>query len=346
MKKLLLIGSSTIHTYNYLQLIKDYFDEIVLITDKKREGYNYKIIELDFSLKKISNLLNTPRSISKIIADFKPSVIHIHQINSFAFYGSLSTKKFSIPVILTAWGSDILLLPYRSWLMKQMVKFNLRQATAYTSDSIFMADEMRKLFPSKKMDILIANFGIGIDVIEREKENIIYSNRLHKKLYRIDKIIYAFKRFINNDIDNNWKLVIAATGEETEKLKQLVAQLKMEDKVTFVGWLNKEQNAEWYAKAKLFVSIPESDATAISLLEAMACGCLPVLSNLPANKEWVEDGKNGLIVKNIDSDFLSDALNIEMNKAALLNKNIIISHGTRDANQKKFIELYSKVKLK
>ena len=51
MRKLLLIGSNTIHTYNYLKLIEDYFDEVLLITDKKSNQYDYPTIELSFNFR-------------------------------------------------------------------------------------------------------------------------------------------------------------------------------------------------------------------------------------------------------------------------------------------------------
>ena len=106
-----------------------------------------------------------------------------------------------------------------------------------------------------KLNILIANFGIGIDTQQLPKENIIYSNRLHFPLYRIDQVIKSFNLFSKTDQGNYFKLIIAATGAETEELRTLVKTLGIEDKVEFAGWVNKEKNAEYYAKAKIYVSI-------------------------------------------------------------------------------------------
>jgi glycosyltransferase involved in cell wall biosynthesis len=221
-----------------------------------------------------------------------------------------------------------------------MVQFNLRHADFFTSDSEFMAEEMRSLLPKRKLDILIANF--GIEIIEKDllKENIIYSNRLHKKLYQIESVINAFKLFLENSIDKTWKLVIAATGEETNNLKSMVEHLNLKGNVEFVGWVDQEKNVEYYSKARLFVSIPESDATSISLLEAMAYGCIPVLSDLPANREWIDDGKNGIIVNSPSENIFERALKLNISEVASINKRIIIEKGTKVANKKKFIQLY------
>ena len=339
MKKLLIIGSNSIHVYNYINLVKDYFDEIILITNKKREGTDVKTIELDFHLK-LSSRLKTVAKIKNLIQEYAPSIIHIHQMNSYAYYSLIAARKSSVPKILTAWGSDILLSPKKNCLLKKMVQFNLRHADFFTSDSEFMAEEMRSLLPKRKLDILIANF--GIEIIEKDllKENIIYSNRLHKKLYQIESVINAFKLFLENSIDKTWKLVIAATGEETDNLKSLVEQLNLTENVEFAGWVNNEKNIEYYSKAKLFVSIPESDATSISLLEAMAYGCIPVLSDLPANREWIDDGKNGIIVNSPSENIFERALKLNISEVASYNKKIIIEKGTKVANKKKFIQLY------
>jgi glycosyltransferase involved in cell wall biosynthesis len=56
----------------------------------------------------------------------------------------------------------------------------------------------------------------------------------------------------------------------------------------------------------VFVSVPDSDGTSVSLLEAMGAGCLPVLSDVPANREWVVHGSNGLLVEDLSR--LSEAL--------------------------------------
>jgi len=339
MKKLLIIGSNSIHVYNYINLVKDYFDEIILITNKKREGTEVKTIELDFHLK-LSSRLKTVAKIKKLIQEYAPSIIHIHQVNSYAYYSLIAARKSSVPKILTAWGSDILLSPKKNYLLKKMVQFNLRHADFFTSDSEFMAEEMRSLLPKRKLDILIANF--GIEIIEKDflKENIIYSNRLHKKLYQIESVINAFKLFLENSIDKTWKLVIAATGEETNNLKSMVEHLNLKGNVEFVGWVDQDKNVEYYSKARLFVSIPESDATSISLLEAMAYGCIPVLSDLPANREWIDDGKNGIIVNSPSENIFERALKLNISEVASINKRIIIEKGTKVANKKKFIQLY------
>jgi len=345
MKKLLLIGSNSVHTFNYFYLIEDYFDAIVLITEVENELEATKLIgkyAVPSSLKNPFNYYKAIKKYQEILQKEKPDIIHIQQISTYSFLliKALRKLKLSIPVVVTAWGSDVLVNPAKGFLYKKMVQYVLNHGNAFTADAQFLAAKMQ-LLVSKKIDITIVNFGINVENIPVQKENIMYSNRLHQSLYRIDKIIIAFSKFLQQNPD--WKLVIAATGTETDHLKQLCKMLSIESNVEFLGWVDAKTNSENYAKAKIWVSIPESDATAISLLEAMSLGCIPVVSNLPANREWVENQRNGVVVDNIDTPFFERFAEIEFEKAIAINKKLIAEKGTKEVNKKRFIEIYQKL---
>lgn len=345
-RKLLLIGSVTVHTYNYYNLVKPYFDEVLLITDIPRENQTIEKIEyVSFSYKKVSNYYFTVKKIRQSCKAFKPDIIHIHQINSVALYSILALKKIKIPIVLTAWGSDLLISPKRSVILKFIVQYCLKRADIITADSEYLGKEVLKYIPNDKNKLVIANF--GIDIFSKNtstKENIIYSNRLHKKLYNIDEIIRAFKK-LEDSGKNIYQLVIGAIGPETESLKQLVADLGLIEKVTFVGWLNFEDNLNWYSKSKFYVSIPDSDATSISLLEAMYYGCYPIVSALPSNKEWITDNVNGKFYKN-DFNFILDLNQTSLDKAASINKDIILEKGTKSVAFHKFTQIYNSLIVK
>jgi len=112
-------------------------------------------------------------------------------------------------------------------------------------------------------------------------------------LYRIDRIIEYFSEFVKTNHD--WSLIVAGVGEETEKLKEKAIKLGIMDKIDFVGWLDQSQNHYYYSIAKVYVSIPMSDGTSVSLLEAMSAGCIPIVSNLPVSNEWIKHLRNGII---------------------------------------------------
>ncbi len=340
MRKLLLFGPDSIHVVNFLELISGYFDEIRVITDDQGQGYEYpNHVKINPSIR---NPISTRLKISKIrqiIKDFRPDVVHLHNINSTSFLLYKALMGLDIPTVATAWGSDVLVNPNRSFILRGIVKNVLSEFNYFTCDALFMVNEMQKL-ASKDLQIEVANFGVDEAPEYSEKKNIIYSNRLHKPLYRIDLIIQVFFEFLKKNPNEEWKLVIAATGTETERLKQLVAKSVFAKQVDFVGWVDKKQNYDWYQQSKYYISIPISDGTSVSLLEAMENGCIPILSNLPANNEWVIDGFNGIIFKNKFDKPFESAGNIDLNRAKSINKEIIRIHALKESNRKKFVSIY------
>ncbi len=300
-KKLLVVGSNTIHVYNFIALVEAYFDEVLLVTNKVNHSYNVKSIEIDFTLGPHS--WKTVRSIREIIKEYNPSVIHVQQVNTYAFLTTISAKNLSIPIVVTAWGSDVLINPKKSFLLKKMLQYVLNHAYSITADSNHVLNVAQELV-RKELVLHNINFGIVIDDCpNRDKKNIIYSNRMHKDLYNIDKIIYAFSKFYKNNSD--WKLIVAGSGDSTENLKALTKELSIEKCVEFVGFLDQEENYRYYCESKIYVSVPQSDSVSISLVEAIICGCIPFVSNLDANREIIDNGKNGFIVSDLERiDFL------------------------------------------
>jgi glycosyltransferase involved in cell wall biosynthesis len=73
------------------------------------------------------------------------------------------------------------------------------------------------------------------------------------------------------------------------------------------GRVDEDRLAEIVRNAHLVVSVPESDATSVALLEAMAAGLAVIVSDLPANRQWV-DGRGGRRVPVGDGEALAQAL--------------------------------------
>jgi glycosyltransferase involved in cell wall biosynthesis len=342
-RRLVLIGTGVIHTFKYLSLIEDAFEEILVITDQPKEDIKHPQITFDFSMRSLFQIPGKIKQLRKKIHQFNPDIVHVHQANSCAWYAIKACGK-KYPLVVTAWGSDVLSTPTKGIMYRQLIKYVMSHAHYFTSDAVYMADVMRKYAGPHKPEILIANFGIDITPGNFEKERLVYSNRQLTPLYRIDKVIEIFYELISSgELNKDWKLAIAATGSEEVHLKSLVHKLKIENSVNFFGWVGREQNTTLYQKASIFISIPESDATSISLLEAMACGCIPVVSNLPANREWIIDNKNGCIMQPDEKDILLRAIRLNIQKVQEINSEIIQREGTKEANKIKFIDFYDKV---
>jgi glycosyltransferase involved in cell wall biosynthesis len=249
----------------------------------------------------------------------------------------LVAKGLNIPVITTVWGSDILIVPFKNFIFRFITKNILKHSSIVTADSEEIIETMQYLFPADKY----IKLQYGIDpIFPVEKKNFIYSNRLHQKLYRIDLILKEFASFSEKYPD--WQLIIAATGKETENLKKITNNLNLQNKVVFTGWLTKKENDELYSKSSIYISIPTSDGTSVSLLEAMSAGCIPVVSDLPVSREWINDGLNGIIFKPGDNSF-EKAICIDFNSCKEINNEKIKKYALRKNNTKEFYKLYETI---
>lgn len=342
MKKLLLIGSNSgnAHLKNYLELIREYFDEVLIVSDCPVEYAPYELVS--FSLKNPLKIRSSILKLKEIIHDYNPSIIHVHQANSYAFIAGKANNG-SKPMALTAWGSDILILPKKSIIHRWLVNQSLKFADIVTADSEQMIQEIHKLCPEK--EAVKANFGVDIDLREPmspDRELILYSNRMHEPLYRIEDVLKEFKTLCK-DLDG--QLILAGKGSLTEKLKEYTKLNQLTNRVTFAGFVTKTQNKENYLISKFFISIPRSDGTAISLLEAMAYGCIPVLSDIPANREWVDDGKNGIIIGRTEplSLAIKRGLQLDVEKVQQYNRDLINLRAMKSANAAIFKGIYARI---
>jgi glycosyltransferase involved in cell wall biosynthesis len=193
----------------------------------------------------------------------------------------------------SAWGSDILVTPERSVLMKWLTRRVLRACTLCTSDSQHMAQRMHALGAGEVM-----SFPFGLEALPAapaaKDEALFFANRGLEPIYAPERVLAVFA-----SLARDWpqaRLVLANQGSLREALMARAAEPDLAGRVQFVGRLAADEQARWYAQARWYLSLPQSDSVSVSVLEAMGHGAIPILSDLPANRELVRDGENGLVL--------------------------------------------------
>ena len=302
------------------------------------ENYQVNLIEegIDFSFR---NFFSALKQTKTILSKLSPDILVLYQLNLTAFVATLANRKKKIPTFAIGIGSDILTMPKKGLAYKAMLKYVLKHSQAYNAGSPYLLEQMQKYCP-KNSEILLANLGIN-PIQAQKKENIIYSNRLHSPLYRIDKVIKAFANFVSKPEFEDWQLVVAATGKEKE-FQQLSQSLGIEHKVKFVGWLSQKENAEYYAKSKIYISLPKSDSFPISLMEAMSGECLCIVSDLPAYKGIMKNNENCLVVSDLEiekADYIEKVLQLDTPSILKQNKTFAEDYADIEKNKEKFISI-------
>ena len=220
--------------------------------------------------------------------------VNAHYVTS---HGTLAwlARKLGVRALLaaSAWGSDILVTPERSRVLRWVTGRVLRDAAICTSDSAWMAGRMRML---GARDVMTFPFGLdALPAAPAAKEPaLFFANRGLEDIYDPHRVLTLFA-----GVAAAWpgaRLVVANSGSMSDALRAQAAALGLAGRVDFVGRLDAAAQADFYARARWYLSVPRSDSVSVSVLEAMAHGCIPLLSDLPANRELVRDGANGLIL--------------------------------------------------
>ncbi len=99
------------------------------------------------------------------------------------------------------------------------------------------------------------------------------------------------------------RLVIVGSGEMLGPLLQLSEELGQREHCVFVP--STAEVPQWLSSIDIFVLPSISEALSNSLMEAMACGCAPVASNIGGNGELVEHGERGLLFRAGDAEELA-----------------------------------------
>ncbi|MBN1192837.1 MAG: glycosyltransferase family 4 protein [Coriobacteriia bacterium] len=247
------------------------------------------------------------RAIKRAIRAFEPDVVHGHSAFNYGLWATLAGFPRTL---VTCWGSDVLIAPSLSATNRRKVRQALRRASYVTATSRTLLAAAESV-AGRPLRGEVLHWGVDTDVftpVSREpREHLtLLSLRAHKPLYNIDVILRAFAR-VHSD-HGHVRLVVGHQGDETARLEQLASDLGVADAVNFIGWVAEADLPGLYRSADVYISVPDSDGSAVSNLEAMASGLAVVASDLPSTREWVEPGVSGVLVPARDESALVSAL--------------------------------------
>jgi len=121
-----------------------------------------------------------------------------------------------------------------------------------------------------------------------------------------DIMLQGFARVVRGGSDARCELI--GYGPEEARLRHLVDELGLGDRVAFLGRMGQAQILERLTAADLFVLTSSYEGMPGSVLEAMACGLPVVATDVDGTREVVEDGVTGVLVRPDDVTALTGAL--------------------------------------
>lgn len=242
-----------------------------------------------------------------LVRRLRPHVVHAHYATSYGLLAALSGHQH---IVITAWGSDTLIAPRRSVLLRILLRFSLSRAEAVTSMATHMNASLLGLgVQPQRLHVL--PFGVEVDrfaaaaALDRREGSVICTRRF-EPLYDVQCLVRAFAAARNYGYLRT--LTLVGDGPLRSELETLVRSLGIEECVKFVGQLDHDALPSILGMQEVFVSPAWSDGNNISLNEAMAAGCFPIATEIPANTQWITQGVNGFVYPTGDVTALATLL--------------------------------------
>jgi teichuronic acid biosynthesis glycosyltransferase TuaC len=252
------------------------------------------------------------RTLARLIADgYQPDAIDAHYLYPDGVAAVWLGRRFKLPVVVTARGSDVSEWPGLA-LPGKLIRRTLREANALIAVSGALEQGMIALGANPACVTVLRN-GVdseGFRPHNREdarstlglvRPTIISVGHLIERKGH-DRVIEALA--LLPDLG----LMIVGEGPERAKLVALAARLGVTDRVWFTGALPQAELPLYYSAAEALVLASSREGWANVLLEAMACGTPVIASPIWGNPEVVRERAAGLVCRENTPAAIADSL--------------------------------------
>ncbi len=326
------LGYST-HDHRFLKAISDGGHEVffVQLEGNQRQVEDLPVPENVRQVKwkggrepfRWSKLPGMVLDFKRLIHNIKPDLVHAGPIQTCTFIAALSGFR---PILAMSWGFDLVRdANLNSW-MRWVTRYTLKRSAFFTSDANVSRDKA-VAFGMDSEKTVIFPWGTNIEHFipkkaQSGKKNPINKNRKPKTInpksitlfcsrswesnYGVDVLAKAFVKVVNMNRDVN--LILLGGGSQGAKIRQTLMNGGVMERVHFGGQVSQRDLPRWYHMADIYISPSHVDGSSVTLMEALACGLPCLVSDIPGNKEWVEDGGNGWLFRDGDVDDLVEKI--------------------------------------
>jgi len=269
----------------------------------------------------------------RVVKEIKPDIIHTGPIQTCAFIAVLSGFR---PILTMCWGYDLVQDAERNSWMKWVTRYTLKRSAFFTGDAQFTRDKAVEFGMDAEKTVV---FAWGTDIehfapkkaganrksktlapgahlpraqvpgsagVVNPKSVTLFCNRTWESIYGVDTLAKAFVKVAatNPNVD----LILLGGGSQAARIRQILINGGVLDRVHFGGQVAQNDLPRWYHMADIYISPSHVDGSSVSLMEALACGLPCLTSDIPGNKEWIEDGVNGWLFHDGDVDDLAEKI--------------------------------------
>jgi glycosyltransferase involved in cell wall biosynthesis len=219
-------------------------------------------------------------------------------------YGVCTYAAGIRPYGLVTWGSDVLIHPSYPPLRvmaSQAIKGSSRiyvDSRAELKAVVGLGAQARKVVSFPRFDLEYVKGHMAAKEACKEKlglkgREVVIFDRAHDPVHDPLTMIEAIPDIVSGHPDV--VVLIAGAGRLTRAMKFRASSLAVAGRTMFLGHLTRGELLDYVGASDVYVSTSRSDGTSSSLLEAMALGAVPVVTSIPGNLEWIEEGVDGFL---------------------------------------------------
>lgn len=288
-------------TYNFevsvLFIHKDSSEDCPSITFFKKNNLPIHLI----SRSEIPYIEDQVKLILKLIEQ-KDYKILVANLVIPAFYASKYLKPFGIPVVGVLHSRDSF---YESVVEKFINGSSKNQVGHFVAVSKYIESRARNK-GIKEVSVSTIPCGTPTNTSQKSKNlsnslKVVYAGRLVNEAKQIIKLTSAFIEASKQD--SRFKFIIYGSGEERDSVIEILKNSNT-NKVVYGGAVAPAEIINKLNENHVFTLMSDYEGMPIALMEAMASGLVPVCLNEESGiNEIIENGVNGLIVKNRGRDY-------------------------------------------
>jgi glycosyltransferase involved in cell wall biosynthesis len=261
------------------------------------------------------------RQLGDLIDRLQPDLIHAMRIPYEGMLAALAGGD--APLVISVWGNDFTLHAVSTPLMAHYTRLALQRATVLHADcqrDVRLAHTWG--FPAAgRAMVLPGAGGVQPEIFYPPQAIVAEPVVIQPRGVRAYVNNRAFFQAIPLVLERlPAARFVCPTMQGEAQAEGWVQDLGISEQVTLLPKLTRAQMADLFRQSRVIVSPTTHDGTPNTLLEAMACGCLPVAGDLESLREWITPGANGLLVDLSRPQSLAEAILTGLKEDALCQR--------------------------
>ena len=264
------------------------------------------LVKNDITVHTSSFLSSTEDNIKWILDCLQKNTPHIFVPNIVvpAYYACKWAKKAGIITIGISHSDD----PFYHAIQKEFIgghkSFRLDGMIGVSRE---LEQQLLKSKNVSKVKIKRIPYGVIIPDSKAKRDDnsfrVIYVGRLAEQQKRISEVTRSFCEMTQKI--SGVEAIIYGDGPDKINVENILNQQQIKTPVSLGGNIPPKQMTDKLLKAHVIVLLSDFEGLPISILEAMACGVVPVCLNMRSGiTELIENGKTGCIVDDRDQHFI------------------------------------------